>query len=442
MEKQEQPNNFNTIILDFTKDLSITYPEYSFLWSKWMVDNTDENSSKELFEYCLSVYPERFFDILYQNNDIFNIDSEINTTFLPNVDFKLLFNCEGVSENTKKTIWKYLQLILFTIVGGVKDKATFGDTMNMFDGIDESELNEKLKETMCGISDFFSNITDETNNSNKSTENTDNARPFEMPNMEKMFENMNNTEGFNEGLNEEFKSTFDKTGGMPNMPNMENMQDHLKSLFDGKIGSLAKDMAEEISEEFQDILGGDDDVKDTSDVLKKMMKNPKKIMDLMKTISGKLDTKMQNGEISRDEIMKEASDLFGKMKDMGGTDQFTELFKNMAKNMGGMGKNMRMDTNALNRMTKQQTTRERLLKKIEAKRKTVLENEMRIQPNPPVNYSLQHGEQPNNLVFKLDGMDNQEKSYIHPDILAEMDNECKTPTEQPKKKSKKKKGKK
>ena len=37
---------------------------------------------------------------LYQNNDIFNADSEINTTFLPNVDFKLLFNCEGVSENT------------------------------------------------------------------------------------------------------------------------------------------------------------------------------------------------------------------------------------------------------------------------------------------------------------------------------------------------------
>jgi len=439
MERQQIPDNFNTVILDFTKDLSITYPEYSFLWSKWMVDNIDENSSKELFEYCLTVYPERFFDILYQNADIFNTDSEINTTFLPNVDFKLLFNCEGVSENTKKTIWKYLQLILFTIVGGVKDKATFGDTMNMFDGIDENELNEKLKETMSGISDFFSNITDDSNNGNKNTENTNNETPFDIPNMEKMFESMN--------INEEFKNAFNNNNNnnnkMGGMPDMENMQEHLKSLFDGKIGSLAKDMAEEISEEFQDILGSDgDDVKDTGDVLKKMMKNPKKIMDLMKKISGKLDTKMQNGEISRDEIMKEASELFGKMKDMGGTDQFTELFKNMAKNMGGMGKNMRMDTNALNRMTKQQATRERLLKKLEAKRKVALENEMRIQNNPPINYSLQHGEQPNNLVFKLDGMDNQEKSYIHPDILAEMENESKKPNEEAKKKSKKKKGKK
>jgi hypothetical protein len=431
METPKIPDNFNNVIIDFTKDLSITYPEYSFLWSKWMVDKLEDEELKNLFEYCLSVYPERFFDILYQNNNIFDSESETNTTFLPNVDFKLLFNCDGVSENTKKTIWKYLQLILFTVVGGVKDKTTFGETMNMFDGIDENELNEKLKETMSGISDFFSNITGNMEENNNDQSN--NEERFEMPDMEKMFENMSN--------NEEFKNAFNnnKRGGMPDM---DNMQEHLKSLFDGKIGSLAKDMAEEISEEFQDILGSeDDDVKDTSDVIKKMMKNPKKIMDLMKKISGKLDTKMQNGEISRDEIMKEASDLFGKMKDMGGTDQFTELFKNMAKNMGGMGKNMRMDTNALNRMTKQQATKDRLLKKLEAKRKVALENQMRIQ-DQQVNYSLQQGEQPNNLVFKLDGMESQEKSYIHPDILAEMEKEDKKePTEQ-KKKNKKKKGKK
>jgi len=428
------PDNFNSIIVDFTKDLSITFPEYSFLWSKWMMDTIEKDELKHLFEYCLSVYPERFFDILYQNNDIFNKDSEINTLFLPNVDFKLLINCDGVSENTKKTIWKYLQLILFTVVGGVKDKATFGETMNLFDGIDENELNEKLKETMSGISEFFSNITnnfDENNETSENGENKNDEKQFEMPNMENIFNNMKN--------NEEFKNAFDKMGGMPDV---ENMQEHLKSLFNGKIGSLAKEMAEEISDEFQDILGGEEEMKDSSDVIKKMMKNPKKIMDLMKKISGKLDSKMQNGEISRDEIMKEASELFGKMKDMGGTEQFTELFKNMAKSMGGMGKNMKIDTNALNRMTKQQATKERLLKKLEAKRKAVLENQMRSQP-PPVQYSLQQGEQPNNLVFKLDGMENQEKTYIHPDILAEIENESKKEaTTEPKKKNKKKKGKK
>jgi hypothetical protein len=66
------PDNFRSIITDFTKDLSITFPEYIFLWSKWT--DTEEFNEKELqyiFEYCLSIYPERFFDILYQNDEIF-----------------------------------------------------------------------------------------------------------------------------------------------------------------------------------------------------------------------------------------------------------------------------------------------------------------------------------------------------------------------------------
>jgi hypothetical protein len=426
------PDNFRSVITDFTKDLSITFPEYSSLWSKWSSPHEfTEEEVKTVFEHCMGVFPERFFDILYQNEDIFKPDSNTNTIFLPNVDFKLLFNCEGLSENTKKTMWKYLQLLLFTVVGGVKDKTTFGDTMNMFEGIDETELNDKLKETISGISEFFSNITSETGDNSTSENNGE--QPFEMPDMSKVFENMPG--------GEEFKKTFDKMEGLPNM---ENMQDHLKSLFDGKIGKLAQDMAEEISGEFKDILGDDsEDIKDTSDVVKKLMKDPKKIMDLMKKVSGKLDNKMKSGEISRDEIMKEASELFGKMKDMGGTEQFTEMFKNLTKSMGGMGKNMRMDTNALDRMTKQQATRERMLKKLQARKESAaLENQMRAQPAPPVAYSLQQNQQTKNLVFRLDGEAAQEKTYIHPDLLADMENDEKATKEGKDKKKKKKKGKK
>ena len=35
----------------------------------------------------------------------------------------------------------------------------------------------------------------------------------------------------------------------------------------------------------------------TRDVLKSMMKNPKKIMELLKTVSSKLDNKMKSGEL-------------------------------------------------------------------------------------------------------------------------------------------------
>jgi len=123
-----------------------------------------------------------------------------------------------------------------------------------------------------------------------------------------------------EKMREEFKNMFEQGGAgtnpfpkMAGMPDISKIQEHLKTLFEGKIGSLAKEMAEEISEEFKDILDGDTaGIKSSEDVIKKLMKNPKKIMDLMKTVGSKLDNKMKSGEISREELMKEASEMLGK----------------------------------------------------------------------------------------------------------------------------------
>ena len=73
--------------------------------------NFYKKKMKELkFLTCLKVYPERFFDILYQNTDIFTTD--VNTHFYLHIDFSSLWK-EDISEKTRKTIWKYLQLILF-----------------------------------------------------------------------------------------------------------------------------------------------------------------------------------------------------------------------------------------------------------------------------------------------------------------------------------------
>lgn len=418
------PSNFRSVIKDFTNDLSITFPEFSYLWSKWTNTDIPELEIKELFDYCIKVYPERFFDILYQNQDIYIDGSGVNTFFLPNVDFKMLFACEGISENTQKSIWKYLQLILFTIIGGIKDKSSFGDSMNLFDGINEIDLQEKLKETMTGLTDFFSSMgMDNEMNTEKTGENHDeNARENEnemkfQEGFKNMFENMPDAEEFKKSF------PFDKMGGMPNM---ENIQDHLKTLFEGKIGTLAKEMAEEISGEFSDLLGEDtNNIHSTKDVIQKLMKNPKKIMDLMKTVSSKLDNKMKSGEISREEIMKEAGDLIGKMKDMGGQDQFTEMFKNLAKNMG-MGKNMKLDTNALDRMTKQQAMRERMRSKLEMKKQKQAEElekmkeRTRQQMANAAKFSLESNSE-NSFVFRLDGEEAQQKSYkSSADMMADM----------------------
>ena len=420
MESIEVPANFVTVINDFANDLSTTFPEYTNKLSN-LTDEIEGSSRDELYKHCMSVYPERFFDILYQNADIFSDKQDTNVNFLPNVDFRILYNSEGVTENIRKTIWKYLQLVLFTVVGSVKDKSKFGDSMNMFEGIDENDLQAKLGETMEGLTDFFKDMgKNESSESSESSGSTEQEQP----------------------------PPFNMSG----MPNMENMQEHLHTLFNGKIGSLAKEMAEEISGDFTELLGDNVENANPQDIMKKLMKNPTKIMGLMKSVTGKLDAKMKNGDISREELMKEAGELLGKMKESTGGAEMSEMFAKMAKSMGGMGKNMKMDTNAIDRMVKSSKLKEDMMNRHSVKKEQMLgkareeailvQHRIDAQETLMAKYSLEQKDG-NNMVFKFDGESSQEKSFIHPDLLKDMEaDDLKKATTTTKPKKKKKKGKK
>jgi hypothetical protein len=375
------PENFKGIVADFVNDLSVTFPEYSQLWYKWSHPEITKEELEGLYEYFINIFPERFFDILYQNTDIFKEDSDINTHFLPDVDFKIIFNCGNVSEKTHTAIWKYLQLILFTITSSIKQKDMFGETMNLFDGIDENDLQEKLNETMKSIGDFFSNIEErEQSSENEKSQNFENNRSTEEGDFEEemkntaknMFGNMKDMPGM-----ENFENMFNFEDIKKNMPNPQELHSHLKSLFDGKIGKLAKELAEELSNDLTGILEEENiNVTSTKDVLKLLMKNPKKMMDFVKKISSKLEDKMKSGDFSHDDIMKEASELFEKMKGMGGDGKDLQgLMKTMMTAMGGMGgmggiggKGARMDMNAMSNNMKKLSMREKLKERMEKKK--------------------------------------------------------------------------
>ena len=346
------PEKFIQIISEFSNDLSITFPEYSFLWEKWTTQKT-ENEIIELFEYVLTVYPERFFDIIYQNDDIFQNDSSYNTMFLPNVEFKALYNCDGITDTTKKTIWKYLQLVLFSILNSIGDKTKFGDTMNIFDTLDENFLQTKMEETIHSINDFFMQM----NKSKKEVPDNDTNEYDSLPETNEKTE-----EEQNDNSN---KMHFDFE---ENMPNPEELHEHLKTLFDGKIGKLAKELAEEISNDMSGFIGEDvQNVRSSEDVIKLLLKNPQKMTNLVKTIGKKINTKMESGEISHEDITKEATELFSKMKDMGNTKQFNEIFQNMAKNMANTA-GAKVDTNAMNQKMNQNLLKEKLRKRLQHKK--------------------------------------------------------------------------
>jgi hypothetical protein len=65
------PENFQKIIVDMTEDFTETFPEYSELWQKWSKERLNGLNEEELkielkylYDYVVSIYPERFFDLI------------------------------------------------------------------------------------------------------------------------------------------------------------------------------------------------------------------------------------------------------------------------------------------------------------------------------------------------------------------------------------------
>jgi hypothetical protein len=422
------PEKFPSIMMDFVEDLNHTFPEYKSSWWIYSKDTTPAGWV-DLYHYCLKVYPERFFDILYQNDELFSQESTHNTFFLPNVDFRKLFLTEGVSESTKSSLWKYLQLILFTIVGGVKDKGQFGDAENLFKGVNDEELQGKIAEAVQGLGEFFQSMSSKENDADDVFSGFENINPEEAEAamndlFTKMEETINESIGQGQSESEAQKNTNDTesttngaSSSSSHMPNVDDLHSHLQGLFDGKIGSLAEELMEELGGDIKDTFGidPDDDNENVGpmDILKKLMRNPDKMMKIVKKVQGKFQEKMNSGDLSQEDLMKEAGDMLRKMKEMGGSSQqMHEMFQNMAKSMGGMGggKNMRMDTGKLDRMMKGQETKDRMLAKLEKRRE-----EERL--------AKEAQQQPQEFKYRPQGAEKPERSKLSDAQLADLSKE-------------------
>ena len=317
MEDISAPEDFKKIVDEFCTDLKTSFPEETEEGIK-LLYNGNEIDYQSIFDHCKKIYPERFFDILYQNNEIFE-NEEYDLNFLPNIDFKLLWKLEGVSDGIKDTIWKYLQLILFATVGNMNDGKSFGDTAKLFENINQAEFKDKLKETMDNIQSTF-----------EGKESSD------------ISNNINDA-----------------------MPNIDGFQEHLSSMLEGKIGQLAKEIAEETAEEMAKELG---DVENTDDVLKAMMKNPTKIMNLVKKAGSKLDEKIKSGDIKKSELMEEAGELMKKVEGMAGMGSINKILKQMGVDgipgMPNMGRKAKFNTGAFKSHMEREMKREKIVERL------------------------------------------------------------------------------
>jgi hypothetical protein len=354
--------NLRSIIIDFTNDLTKVFPEYAFLWEKWL--SADDAEYEKLNQHFIAVFPERFFDIMNSNMEIFSPESDANVMFLPDVDFKLLFNCPGVSDGTKTSMWKYLQLLLFTVLGSMKDTTNFGETLDMFESMNETDLQDKMKETMEGLEDFFKGMGSNSNSFEQGPSSEHGSLP---------------DGSSSDGTSSEHGSLPDGSssehGFLPKgfkLPKPEIIQEHMKILMEGKLGKLAKELTEEFTGDLKDVFDENEETKDKSmkEIMAQLMKDPKKLMGIMKKITDKLQNKMQSGDISQDELMKEVATLVEKFKEMGGGDDFIKNFTNgpFAKMFKNMAAGAGMNPNTVVQMGKQSAMKERLRKKMEERK--------------------------------------------------------------------------
>ena len=385
------PDEFKTVIYDFMNDFTTTFPEYSHSLEEYFttvsVVSDDGNGVKterliaddsviKLYTYCKEVYPVRFFDILYKNEDIFNSAMDgggggggggdesslkMDVNFLPNIDFMKVWNTPDISDNTRNTIWKYLQLILFSIITNISDRDSFGDTAKLFEAINEDELKTKLEETFKNMQGMFTGDTRETG---KSGENTkfDGVNMEEFEKFAEQFKNLTGENGeidmsafpelsgFPGFTGFDFKNAASGAGAdahtgdedtkkKPEMPNPETIHEHISKLLNGKIGSLAKEIAEETAGDLDLGIDMDDPSKiDMGNVFQKLFKNPGKLMNMVKNVGKKLDDKFKNGDIKESEIMQEASDLLSNMKNMPGMGNLTSMLNQLGMSgLGGLG---------------------------------------------------------------------------------------------------------
>lgn len=340
-KKEPIPEEFQKIVKDFISDILTTFPEYEPIVLKWWTKDFSTLDQEQqvvkmefIFKHCLTVFPERFFDILYKNGDIFGDGSVANTEFLPGISFKYLWKCE-ISDGTRETIWKYLQLILLALVGSMKNKDAFGDTAKLFDSMNEDEFKGKLEETL--------------------------------ENMQKMFETTNNDANKDANNGENPTNNIN----MENLPNADEIHGHITGMLGGKLGQLAKEIAEETAGNLNIDM---ENVTDAKGVFQNLFKNPGKLMGLVKNVGSKLDERIKSGEIKESELYSEATEIMNKMKDMPGMDNIQTMLRQMGMAGGAMpnlGRNTKVDVNAmqnqLNRLEKNAKMKENLKRKAELK---------------------------------------------------------------------------
>ena len=270
--------NSSTIFKSFIKDIIDVFPEYEKRLTSYYKltldsDNTDDLKLKEFLENVNEI------SVKIINKDITIFDDD--PVILQNVSFKVLWTSEGMSDQSKNSIWKYLQTFCAINIQNDSEQCKIDDV------IKKLETNEKVKD--------------------KET----------LKNMKKL-----------QKLNEQFDINKIENVIKDNPDSVDDGMDEMSKMFENtSIGKIAKEITEEL--DIENIMNNGGGIQD--------LFSGGNMANIMQTISSKMADKKDT--LDSNDLMAEATNICSSMQ---GNPLFSSLMgmqgSAMESMMGDLGK--------------------------------------------------------------------------------------------------------
>ncbi len=288
-----------SLFSDFIRDLSKVFPEIKSSLYRNYEDCLVDGSK------CLSDFPKvkRFLEligdyekfIVDKNLEFFDLEVE----FLEEISFKRLWE-KSISNKTRESIWKYLQTFQLISIN-LKSSEDLKNVLNGEDIKIEKDVAKDLKK---------------------------------MKKLSEDVQKKSNPEGLGEGENE--------------------LDQMLGGLMNSGIGDIAKEVAENL--DVESMFGNVNENSNPMELMSQLM-NPEKMGAIFNNINSVMEKKMGSGELSQDDLKREAENMMGKMGE-------NPMFKGMMDQMNQSQQEQNKDnTEELSKEEKQRRLREKIKEK-------------------------------------------------------------------------------
>ena len=264
-----------SIFSSFIRDLSKTYPEIkNCLYRNYedCITNTDKPIKDfPRLQKFLDLIQEHEKYITDKNSEFFDLEIDL----LEEISFKNLWS-KNISGKTRETIWKYLQT--FQIINiNLTSNAQLQEALSQIGSDTVMEVDKKTAKDLKKLKKLSKDVKEE-------------------------------------------------------IPSGENeLEDMLGGLMDSGIGSIAKEVAEQM--DVEKMFGSVNENSNPMELMAQMM-NPEKMGSIFQNINSVMEKKVEAGELTQESLKAEAGGMMGKMGE-------NEMFKNMMGQMNPEG--MRQD---------------------------------------------------------------------------------------------------